>query len=290
MAIEVKNVTYKYMAETPYEKIALKNINLTISEGKFIAIAGHTGSGKSTLMQHLNGLITPTIGEVFVDGININDKKNKDSLKAKRSIGMVFQYPEQQLFEESIYKDIAFGPKNFGLDEEEIEKRVKEALDFVELDYKIYKDKSPFSLSGGQMRRVAMAGIIALKPKYLVLDEPTAGLDPGMKRIILGKIDRLHKEKNTTIIMVSHNMDDIAELSEEVVIMNNGEMKAFGDPKDIFKEKEILQNAGLLIPDALDIMEKLKENHLPVKDFAIRKKEALEEIKAIIKAGDIDAN
>lgn len=290
MAIEVKNVTYKYMAETPYEKIALKNINLTISEGKFIAIAGHTGSGKSTLMQHLNGLITPTIGEVFVDGININDKKNKDSLKAKRSIGMVFQYPEQQLFEESIYKDIAFGPKNFGLDEEEIEKRVKEALDFVELDYKIYKDKSPFSLSGGQMRRVAMAGIIALKPKYLVLDEPTAGLDPGMKRIILGKIDRLHKEKNTTIIMVSHNMDDIAELSEEVVIMNNGEMKAFGDPKDIFKEKEILQNAGLLIPDALDIMEKLKENHLPVKNFAIRKKEALEEIKAIIKAGDIDAN
>lgn len=290
MAIEVKNVTYKYMAETPYEKIALKNINLTISEGKFIAIAGHTGSGKSTLMQHLNGLITPTIGEVFVDGININDKKNKDSLKAKRSIGMVFQYPEQQLFEESIYKDIAFGPKNFGLDEEEIEKRVKEALDFVELDYKIYKDKSPFSLSGGQMRRVAMAGIIALKPKYLVLDEPTAGLDPGMKRIILGKIDRLHKEKNTTIIMVSHNMDDIAELSEEVVIMNNGEMKAFGDPKDIFKEKEILQNAGLLIPDALDIMEKLKDNHLPVKNFAIRKKEALEEIKAIIKAGDIDAN
>lgn len=290
MAIEVKNVTYKYMAETPYEKIALKNINLTISEGKFIAIAGHTGSGKSTLMQHLNGLITPTIGEVFVDGVNINDKKNKDSLKAKRSIGMVFQYPEQQLFEESIYKDIAFGPKNFGLDEEEIEKRVKEALDFVELDYKIYKDKSPFSLSGGQMRRVAMAGIIALKPKYLVLDEPTAGLDPGMKRIILGKIDRLHKEKNTTIIMVSHNMDDIAELSEEVVIMNNGEMKAFGDPKDIFKEKEILQNAGLLIPDALDIMEKLKENHLHVKDFAIRKKEALEEIKAIIKAGDIDAN
>ena len=170
MPIEVKNISHIYMENTPYEKKALNNVSLTINEGEFVAIAGHTGSGKSTLMQHFNGLLNPTKGEVFIDGIDINKKKDKKTLHARRSVGMVFQYPEQQLFEESIFADIAFGPRNFGCSEDEVKQRVKEAMDFVELDYEEYKDKSPFLLSGGQMRRVAIAGIIALKPKYLVLD------------------------------------------------------------------------------------------------------------------------
>ena len=210
MSIEINNVSYTYMEKTPYEKKALKNISLKINEGEFVAIAGHTGSGKSTLMQHINGLIKPSEGSVIVDGVNINEKKSKESLIARRKVGLVFQYPEQQLFEETIYADIAFGPKNFGLSEEEIAKRVQNSMRFVELDYELYKDKSPFQLSGGQMRRVAIAGIMALSPKYLVLDEPTAGLDPRLKKILLSKIKNLHDREKLTIIMVSHNMDDIA--------------------------------------------------------------------------------
>ena len=194
MPIEVKNISHIYMENTPYEKKALNNVSLTINEGEFVAIAGHTGSGKSTLMQHFNGLSNPTRGEVFIDGIDINKKKDKKTLNARRSVGMVFQYPEQQLFEESIFADIAFGPRNFGCSEDEVKQRVKEAMDFVELDYEEYKDKSPFLLSGGQMRRVAIAGIIALKPKYLVLDEPTAGLDPRLKQNLLQKVKRLHQK------------------------------------------------------------------------------------------------
>ena len=204
MSIEINNVSYTYMEKTPYEKKALKNISLKINEGEFVAIAGHTGSGKSTLMQHINGLIKPSEGSVIVDGVNINEKKSKESLIARRKVGLVFQYPEQQLFEETIYADIAFGPKNFGLSEEEIAKRVQNSMRFVELDYETYKDKSPFQLSGGQMRRVAIAGIMALSPKYLVLDEPTAGLDPRLKKILLSKIKNLHDREKLTIIMVSH--------------------------------------------------------------------------------------
>ena len=218
MPIEVKNISHIYMENTPYEKKALNNVSLTINEGEFVAIAGHTGSGKSTLMQHFNGLLNPTNGEVFIDGIDINKKKDKKTLNARRSVGMVFQYPEQQLFEESIFADIAFGPRNFGCSEDEVKQRVKEAMDFVELDYEEYKDKSPFLLSGGQMRRVAIAGIIALKPKYLVLDEPTAGLDPRLKQKLLQKVKKLHQKEKMTIIMVSHNMDDIALLADKVEI------------------------------------------------------------------------
>ena len=212
------NISHIYMENTPYEKKALNNVSLTINEGEFVAIAGHTGSGKSTLMQHFNGLLNPTRGEVFIDGIDINKKKDKKTLNARRSVGMVFQYPEQQLFEESIFADIAFGPRNFGCSEDEVKQRIKDAMDFVELDYEEYKDKSPFLLSGGQMRRVAIAGIIALKPKYLVLDEPTAGLDPRLKQNLLQKVKKLHQKEKMTIIMVSHNMDDIALLADKVAI------------------------------------------------------------------------
>lgn len=282
MPIEIKDVSYTYMANTPYEKKALQDINLTINEGDFVAIAGHTGSGKSTLMQHINGLIAAQSGKVFVDGVDISKKKSKEALNARRKVGLVFQYPEQQLFEETIAADIAFGPKNFGLSEAEIDERVKQAMQFVELDYETYKDKSPFLMSGGQMRRIAIAGIIALKPKYLVLDEPTAGLDPRLKRNLLKKIQDLHKKEGTTIIMVSHNMDDIALLADKVVVLNQGHLMIFDEPKKVFEQDEILQNAGLLKPEVMQLLEAIKAQGIDINTVALNKAQALENIYAAI--------
>lgn len=266
------------MENTPYEKIALNNVSLTIEDGSFIAIAGHTGSGKSTLMQHLNGLLTPCEGSVLIDNVDINKKKNKESLVARRKVGLVFQYPEQQLFEETIFADIAFGPRNFGLNEDEIITRVKEAMDFVELDYEEYKDKSPFLLSGGQMRRVAIAGIIALKPKFLVLDEPTAGLDPRLKQNLLKKIKKLHEQEKITIIMVSHNMDDIALLADKVAIMNQGNLMIYDEPRKVFAQKEIIESAGLLEPEVVQLLKQIKDIGLDVDINVLNKEEALDSI------------
>lgn len=266
------------MENTPYEKKALNNVSLTINEGEFVAIAGHTGSGKSTLMQHFNGLLNPTRGEVFIDGIDINKKKDKKTLNARRSVGMVFQYPEQQLFEESIFADIAFGPRNFGCSEDEVKQRVKDAMDFVELDYEEYKDKSPFLLSGGQMRRVAIAGIIALKPKYLVLDEPTAGLDPRLKQNLLQKVKKLHQKEKMTIIMVSHNMDDIALLANKVAVMNQGKLMIYDEPRKVFAHRDIIEQAGLLEPEVMQLLRKIKEYGLDVEVSALNKQEALNNI------------
>ena len=271
------------MEKTPYEKKALKNISLKINEGEFVAIAGHTGSGKSTLMQHINGLIKPSEGSVIVDGVNINEKKSKESLIARRKVGLVFQYPEQQLFEETIYADIAFGPKNFGLSEEEIAKRVQNSMRFVELDYELYKDKSPFQLSGGQMRRVAIAGIMALSPKYLVLDEPTAGLDPRLKKILLSKIKNLHDREKLTIIMVSHNMDDIAQLADKVAVLNQGELKIYDEPKKVFAQRDIIKNAGLLEPEVMQLLQAIKDKGLDVDINALNEKEALKNICKALK-------
>ena len=271
------------MEKTPYEKKALKNISLKINEGEFVAIAGHTGSGKSTLMQHINGLIKPSEGSVIVDGVNINEKKSKESLIARRKVGLVFQYPEQQLFEETIYADIAFGPKNFGLSEEEIAKRVQNSMRFVELDYELYKDKSPFQLSGGQMRRVAIAGIMALSPKYLVLDEPTAGLDPRLKKILLSKIKNLHDREKLTIIMVSHNMDDIAQLADKVAVLNQGELKIYDEPKKVFAQRDIIKNAGLLEPEIMQLLQAIKDKGLDVDINALNEKEALKNICKALK-------
>lgn len=234
MPIEVKNISYIYMENTPYEKKALNNVSLTINEGEFVAIAGHTGSGKSTLMQHFNGLLNPTRGEVFIDGIDINKKKDKKTLHARRSVGMVFQYPEQQLFEESIFADIAFGPRNFGCSEDEVKQRVKEAMDFVELDYEEYKDKSPFLLSGGQMRRVAIAGIIALKPKYLVLDEPTAGLDPKERVRFRNLISAFSKDR--IVILSTHIVSDVEFIAEDIIMMKDGQILHFGKTQEITTE------------------------------------------------------
>lgn len=265
------------MEKTPYEKMALDDVSLTIEEGSFTAIAGHTGSGKSTLMQHINGLLTPDKGMVHIDGIDIN-KKNKAAFTARRSVGLVFQYPEQQLFEETVAKDIAFGPKNFGLSEDEIKERVKDAMEFVELDYDEYKDKSPFELSGGQMRRVAIAGIIALKPKYLVLDEPTAGLDPQLKANLLNKIKKLHSKEKMTIIMVSHNMDDIAKLADKVAVMNHGKLMIYDKPDKVFANRQIIKDAGLLEPEVMQLLQKIKDKGLDVNVNVLNKNDALKEI------------
>lgn len=265
------------MEKTPYEKMALDDVSLTIEEGSFTAIAGHTGSGKSTLMQHINGLLTPDKGMVHIDGIDIN-KKNKASFTARRSVGLVFQYPEQQLFEETVAKDIAFGPKNFGLSEDEIKERVKDAMEFVELDYEEYKDKSPFELSGGQMRRVAIAGIIALKPKYLVLDEPTAGLDPQLKANLLNKVKKLHSKEKMTIIMVSHNMDDIAKLADKVAVMNHGKLMIYDKPDKVFANRQIIKDAGLLEPEVMQLLQKIKDKGLDVNVNVLKKNDALKEI------------
>lgn len=277
MSIEIRNVTHIYMEKTPYEKMALDDVSLAIEEGSFTAIAGHTGSGKSTLMQHINGLLTPDKGMVHIDGIDIN-KKNKASFTARRSVGLVFQYPEQQLFEETVAKDIAFGPKNFGLSEDEIKERVKDAMEFVELDYDEYKDKSPFELSGGQMRRVAIAGIIALKPKYLVLDEPTAGLDPQLKANLLNKIKKLHSKEKMTIIMVSHNMDDIAKLADKVAVMNHGKLMIYDKPDKVFANRQIIKDAGLLEPEVMQLLQKIKDKGLDVNVNVLNKNDALKEI------------
>lgn len=277
MSIEIRNVTHIYMEKTPYEKMALDDVSLTIEEGSFTAIVGHTGSGKSTLMQHINGLLTPDKGMVHIDGIDIN-KKNKVAFTARRSVGLVFQYPEQQLFEETVAKDIAFGPKNFGLSEDEIKERVKDAMEFVELDYDEYKDKSPFELSGGQMRRVAIAGIIALKPKYLVLDEPTAGLDPQLKANLLNKIKKLHSKEKMTIIMVSHNMDDIAKLADKVAVMNHGKLMIYDKPDKVFANRQIIKDAGLLEPEVMQLLQKIKDKGLDVNVNVLNKNDALKEI------------
>lgn len=278
MAIEIKNVTHTYMKKTPYEKAALQNVSLTIEEGSFTAVAGHTGSGKSTLMQHLNGLLQPDSGTVLVDGVDVNKKKDKAALAARRKVGLVFQYPEQQLFEETVYSDIAFGPRNFGLNEADVKERVQEAMDFVELSYEKYKDKSPFQLSGGQKRRAALAGIIALKPRYLVLDEPTAGLDPRLKRSILTKIKELNEKEHTTIIMVSHNMDDIAFLAQKVAVLNHGRLMICDEPQKVFGHEQILKEAGLLEPEVMQLMQAVKQAGLDVRTNVLTREAAFEEI------------
>lgn len=247
--ISVKNLTYTYMKKTPFEKVALKNVSLDINDGEFLAIAGHTGSGKSTLIQIIAGLIDVEKDIVTVDGESVKNKS------ARRKIGIVFQYPEHQLFEETVEKDISFGPRNFGLTENEVAARVEDAMKLTELDLSL-KTASPFELSGGQRRRVAIAGILALKPKYLILDEPTAGLDPKTRKNLLDEIKKLHKS-GVTIILVSHYMEDIARLAERVLVLTGGEILFDGTPRKLFTQNEILDRAGLELPAATRIMQKL---------------------------------
>ncbi|ELC8443653.1 energy-coupling factor transporter ATPase [Clostridium perfringens] len=280
MSIKIENLNHVYMPKTPFEKIALNNINCEIKDGEFIALIGHTGSGKSTFIQHLNGLLSPTSGNIIVDGINIADKKVKLS-DIRKKVGLVFQYPEYQLFEETIEKDIEYGPRNLGISEEEISKRVKRSMEMVGLDYETYKDKSPFDLSGGQKRRVAIAGVIAMEPKVLILDEPTAGLDPKGREDILAQIRILHEEYGMTIIMVSHSMEDVAKIADRVIVMNSGEIVLDGKIAEVFKEIEILEKIGLAVPQVTYLIRELRKKGFNISEeiFTISQaKEALLEI------------
>ena len=284
MSIELKDVTYVYMPKTPYERVALDKVNLTIEEGSFTAIAGHTGSGKSTLVQHLNGLLVPSAGEVLVDGVNLLGKDKAEKIKAwhaRQQVGMVFQYAETQLFEETVEKDIAFGPLNQGLEEAEVQERVREAMELVGLSYKDYKDVSPFALSGGQMRRVAIAGVLAMRPKYLVLDEPAAGLDPRGREELMSTIQKLHKKWKLTIVFVSHSMEDIARLADNLLVMQTGKLRAAGTPAEIFADAQLLQETGLEPPQIMQIMQRLQKAGLPVDSSAITPEAGLQSLREV---------
>ena len=277
MSIKIESLTHIYMPGSPFEKVALKDINLTINDNDFVALIGHTGSGKSTLIQHLNGLLSSTKGKIYIDGIDITEK-NVKLVDIRKKVGLVFQYSEYQLFEETIEKDIEFGPKNLGLSDEEIHQRVVKAMEMVGLDYEEYKDKSPFDLSGGQKRRVAIAGVIAMNPKTLILDEPTAGLDPKGRDDILAQIKKLHDDYGMTIILVSHSMEDVANIADKVIVMNNGSVELQGPIDTVFKEVEKLESIGLGVPQVTYLMLKLKALGFDVSDGIYTIKQAKEEI------------
>ncbi|NLC03890.1 MAG: energy-coupling factor transporter ATPase [Tissierellia bacterium] len=277
MIIEIKDLNYVYGPGTPFEIKALNNINLQIEEGDFIGLIGHTGSGKSTLVQHLNGLMKPTSGDIFVEGENIV-KKEANLKLLRQKVGLVFQYPEHQLFEETVYKDIAFGPKNLGLDKDEIHLRIKNAMEAVGLDFEELKDRSPFELSGGQKRRVAIAGVIAMKPKVLILDEPTAGLDPHGRDEILSEVKDLFNNMGITIILVSHSMEDVAKMVNRILVMHNGTIAMDGPTREIFKRADELENLGLGIPQITKFMRDYKAKGNDVRDDILTVEEAKVEI------------
>ncbi|MEA5145856.1 MAG: energy-coupling factor transporter ATPase, partial [Candidatus Limiplasma sp.] len=258
MPINVEGLTHTYLPGSPFSATAIHDLNLTIEDGEFIGVLGHTGSGKTTFVQHLNGLLKPTEGRVVVDGLDIT-QKGVPLLEVRKKVGLVFQYPEYQLFEETVAKDVAFGPKNMGLDKTEIDRRVRWAIAQVGLVYDEIAESSPFELSGGQMRRVAIAGVLAMQPKTLILDEPTAGLDPHGRRAILGMIRRLHAETGMTVIMVSHSMDDIATLATRLIVMSKGELVMTGTPRQVFMQRDVLKSIGLGVPQGAELCHRLRQ-------------------------------
>lgn len=285
MSISVKNLNYIYNPGMPGETVALSDVSFDVADGTVLGIIGHTGSGKSTLLQTLNGLIKPTSGEIYIDGECITDGKAKMT-EIRRKVGLVFQYPEYQLFEETVRKDVAFGPKNLGLDEAEQEARVKKAVGLVGLDYDEIKDLSPFELSGGMKRRVAIAGVIAMDPKILILDEPTAGLDPAAHRDILAMVKRIHEEMGIILIFVSHNMADIAEMSDRVMVMNGGKAVFAGTPAEVFSNGEALSEMGLGVPPAREITEIIKKREPRFVSEALSADEAARDIRLYLEGPD----
>jgi len=258
VSIEVRHLTHTYGEGTALRTVALNDISFTVQKGEFVGIVGHTGSGKSTLVQHLNGLLKPSSGQVLIDGEDLNGEKvNRRALRQR--IGLVFQYPEYQLFEESVARDIAFGPKNQGLSAEEIDRRVRRAMESVHLDYEKYAEKSPFELSGGQMRRVAIAGVLAMEPEVLILDEPTAGLDPRGRDRILSMLEELQARDGTTILMVSHSMEDMARLASRLLVISEGRLAADGTPRELFSRPELMTSLGLDVPEAARLCAVLRE-------------------------------
>lgn len=276
MSIVIENLSYVYSPKTPFEHKALDNISLTVEDGDFLGIIGATGSGKSTFIQHLNGLIKLTSGKITVDGIELHNKPDLKKLRAE--VGMVFQYPEYQLFDETVEKDVSFGPKNLGLKKDEIAERVKEAVETVGLDYEQFKERSPFELSGGQKRRVAIAGVIAMRPQILVLDEPTAGLDPVGRIEMFDLIAKLKETTVKTIIMVSHNMDEISEVANKIAVLEQGKLRFHGTPKELFKHAEELEEIGLDIPTAIKLKNELKARGVELSDDIVTANDFVEAV------------
>ena len=258
MSIKITNLTHIYAPDSPFESKAIDNVSLEINDGEFIALIGHTGSGKSTLIQHLNGLLKANEGQILINDFDIT-AKDVSLVDIRKKVGLVFQYPEYQLFEETIEKDISFGPRNLGLSEEEINQAVRYSMSLVGLDYEKSKDKSPFDLSGGQKRRIAIAGVLAMKPEILILDEPTAGLDPKGRDDILSNIKEIHEKEKNTIILVSHSMDDVAKLADRLLVMNHGKVEFFDTPIEVFKNETRLKEIGLDVPQVLQLANQLRE-------------------------------
>ncbi|KAA6443937.1 energy-coupling factor ABC transporter ATP-binding protein [Bacillus swezeyi] len=282
MDIEIKDVEHRYQMKTPFERLAIYDVNAVIKEESYVAVIGHTGSGKSTLLQHLNGLLKPTKGQIRL-GKDVLEpgKKNKHLKALRKKVGIVFQFPEHQLFEETILKDIAFGPINFGMSQEKAKEKAREMLKLVGLDEEL-SDRSPFELSGGQMRRVAIAGVLAMEPEVLVLDEPTAGLDPRGRKEIMDMFYRLHKQRNLTTILVTHSMEDAAAYADELIVMHKGTVKAKGSPREIFSKSDELAALGLDLPETIKFQKRLEEAlGVTFKEPILTIEEAASEIKAL---------
>ena len=286
--IKTENLTYTYSAGTPFEKNAVENVSLEIEEGELVGIIGHTGSGKSTLIQHFNGLMKPTSGKVFIDGQDIWDKDCKIR-DIRFKVGLVFQYPEYQIFEETVYKDIAFGPKNMGLDDEEIDRRIHETAELVGLK-KENLQKSPFELSGGQKRRVAIAGVMAMEPKVLILDEPTAGLDPKGRDKILGQIKEYHQQKKSTVLLVSHSMEDVAKFASKILVMNKAGVFCYDDPPNVFKRADELTKIGLSVPQITRVFMQLKQMGIDIRTDVYTNEFAVKTITEYVAANKLSLN
>lgn len=283
MSIEVSNLTYVYSEGLPGESLAIDDVSFNIQDGQLVGLIGHTGSGKSTLLQHLDGLLKPKSGRIVIGGVDITDE-NTVMRDIRRKIGLVFQYPEYQLFEETVAKDVAFGPANLGLSQEEVDNRVREALELVNLDYNEVKNVSPFELSGGQKRRVAIAGVIAMRPEVLILDEPTAGLNPKAHMDILDMINGIHRKEKNIIILVSHNMDDIARMSDKVMVMDRGKLVMGGTPAEVFSRGDELKSIGLALPSSMEIVSQLRERGLDIEGECLSMDDAADRIAEVLKA------
>ncbi|HEY8390613.1 MAG TPA: energy-coupling factor transporter ATPase [Clostridia bacterium] len=281
MPIIIDNLSYTYSPNTAFAYDALKNISLTIDDGEYVGIIGHTGSGKSTFVLHLNGLIKLTSGKIVIDGIDLS--KKYDYKKLRSTVGIVFQYPEYQLFDETVEKDIAFGPKNLGLSKEEVNYRVRSAMEMVGLDYQSIKDRSPFELSGGQKRRVALAGVIAMHPKILILDEPTAGLDPKGKQNILSLVNTIKKASNATIIMISHNMDEVNENCSRIAVLNDGQLKYYLKPDELTRYWQELEKMGLELSTSAKIAQNLRDKGIDLRQGIVKQEELISEVLKLYK-------
>lgn len=277
MFIEARNLTHIYMPGTPFEVEALKGITLGIERGEFVGIIGETGSGKSTLVQHFNGLLKPASGEVLFEGRNLWGGE-VDLKRLRFRVALLFQFPEYQLFEETVFKDVAFGPRNMGIEGQELEERVRYGLELTGLDYLSYKDRSPFNLSGGEKRRVALAGVLAMKPEVLILDEPTAGMDPAGRRHLMGQIEKLYREENLTVILVTHNMEDVSRLAERLFVFSRGQLVLEGPPAEVFKSAPLIREIGLDLPPLTDLLHKLKARGFNIRTDLFSLEEISEEI------------